>query len=90
VSDDDKVGGLMAIEVYGPRIDAPMAQRLDALTALATEQLADEPEARIAWLLCDGCDWREGLDPADAKLPDGWTVTVLGDYCPQCSAIGDQ
>jgi hypothetical protein len=56
-----------------------------------TELRADLPDpgpgdVAFAAVNCDGCPASAILDFADPALPEGWTATPEGDFCPACSA----
>ena len=67
--------------------DVPFAQRVANLRAEAMEHLpGDGPVlGQVAQLRCDGCGATIELNPRAAVMPESWTTTEGGDFCPRCA-----
>ena len=65
--------------------EAGIAQRFAELRASLP---ADVDGERFAWISCDGCPARAGVDPEDPRLPGGWVTIPGGDFCPACCSSG--
>jgi hypothetical protein len=70
--------------VVGPRLDAPLPQRVKALEIQAADG-GEVDKVLAVWVICDGCELVREVDPA-ADLPAGWRNERGGDYCPDCHA----
>jgi hypothetical protein len=81
----DRKSGAATVTTETLDDDVSFSQRIAELKASVPD--IGPVEARFLALACNGCGTTAAVDFESPRLPDGWTATEAGDFCPGCQAL---